>query len=197
MCTRRILFAILMGLGIPATNAAELVKVDGSNTRFATTVEGMIGGKPVRCILTGAALRTKYFLSVYSIASYVQEGVKIRDAESLARVNAVKRLHLVFERAVDGKSMAKSFRESIGMNHPEPAFANELAKLERYFVAHPVRQGDHVWLTYVPGAGLGCQVSNHPGLVIANLDFAQAIWDVYLGPRNLSTALRSGLTSRL
>ncbi len=197
MKVRRFLVAVLIGLGAQGTHAADAVKVKGSNTRFATAVVGAVGGKPVKFILTGAALRTKYGFSVYTIASYVQEGVKVRDAGVLARVNAVKQLHLVFERDVDGKTMANSFRGSIGMNYPEPAFAAELAMLEQYFVANPAKQGDSVWLTYVPGAGLTCQVAKRPPLTIASIGFAQAIWDVYLGPKNLGVAIRSGLTSRL
>ena len=56
---------------------------------------------------------------------------------------------------VDGATMAQSFRESIGTNYPAPAFAAELARMETYFQTHPVKRGDHIWLTYTPNVGLG------------------------------------------
>lgn len=197
MNTRRVLAVALLGLLACGVEAAEYVKVGGSKTRYPTSVETQVNGKHVRFALTGAVLRTKYGFSVYSIASYVQEGLKIPDASTLANVSAAKILHLVFEREVDGRTMAKSFRESIAMNNPAPAFAAELTKLENYFVANPAKQGGHLWLTYVPGRGLGCQIDNHPGMVIESVPFAQAIWSVYLGPKNLGVAIRSGLSSRL
>ena len=165
--------------------------------RFAATVNTRIGDKPVRLVLTGTALRTKYLLRVYSIASYVQEGIKVGDAGALARVDAIKQLHLIFERDVDGATLASSFRESIGMSHPAPAFAAELATLERYFLTHPVKQGDHVRLTNIPGTGLVVQLNAQRGLVIPGAAFARAAWEPYLGRKNIGVAIQSGLTSRL
>jgi hypothetical protein len=165
--------------------------------RFPATIASRIGGKPVRLVLTGTALRKKYGFSVYALASYVQEGVQVRDADGLMRANAAKQLHLVFERDVDGATMASGFRASIGMSHPAPAFESELAMLERYFLAHPVKQGDHIWLTHVPGVGLAAQVNGQPGMVIGGVGFAQAAWETYLGRNNLGVAIKTGLTSRL
>ena len=83
------------------------------------------------------------------------------------------------------------------MSHPAPAFTAELAKLEQYFGAYSAQRGDHVWLTYIPGSGLTCQFASHPAVLIENVAFAQAAWEVYLGRNNLGTAIKAGLTSRL
>jgi hypothetical protein len=177
--------------------AGETVKVGGSHTRFATTIDSRVEDKSVQMVLTGTALRRKYGLNVYSIASYIQEGASVRDAEGLARVCVVKQLHLVFERDVDGETMARSFRDSIGMNHPAPEFAVELARLEHYFRAHPVRAGDHIWLTSIPHSGLWCQHVGQAGLLIPSENFAHAAWEVYLGRHNLGMPIKTGLSSRL
>jgi hypothetical protein len=195
MFRRRILAVILVGLGLGVAAAVGGTPVVDS--RFATTIASRIGGKPVRLVLTGTAMRTKYGFSVYAIGSYVHEDVKVRNGDELARIAVAKQLHLIFERDVDGESMAQSFRESIGMSHPAPAFAAELAKLEQYFRAHPAHRGEHLWLTSIPGVGLGCQEVGKPGLVIENAGFAQAVWELYMGRRNLGVAIKSGLTSRL
>ncbi len=189
---------LLCGLGIAmiaaATAAAEKAS---SDPRFSPTIATRIGGQPVRLVLTGTAVRTKYMLSVYSIGSYVEEGVKVRDAAELIGIAAPKQLHLIFERSVAGATIAESFREAIGMNHPAPAFTDELSQLEQYFRAYSAQPGDHIWLTSIPGAGFACQFAEHPALFIKNVAFAQAAWEVYLGRKNLGTAIQSGLTSRL
>ncbi len=177
-------------IGVPAL--AETV-----DPRFPSTITTRIGGNPVRLALTGSAMRKKYGFSVYAVASYVQEGVKVRNAEALARADIPKILHLIFERQVDGPTIASSFRASIGAIHPAPAFSAELTKLERYFLPQNLRQGDHVWLTHVAGVGMACQSGNQPGVVIPGVPFAQAAWGTYLGPVNLGVALKEGLTSRL
>ncbi len=101
------------------------------------------------------------------------------------------------ERAVDGDSLSESFRDSIGMIRPAPAFAAELDTLTRYMKAHPVKVGSRIWLSYIPGEGLGCQVAGAPGIKIPNVELAQTVWEVYLGRKNLGVAIQTGLTSHL
>lgn len=192
---RRLFLAVVpMGL----VGRAAVAAVEGSDDpRFVPTIAGRIGGVPVRLVLTGSAIRKKYGFSVYAVASYVQEGAAPRDAEGLSRADIAKQLHLIFERDVDGATIGQAFRTSIGMSYPAPAFASELARLERYFLPGGAKHGDHIWLTHIPGVGLGCLLVGRPGIVIEGVGFAQAAWGTYLGRRNLGVAIRSGLTSRL
>jgi hypothetical protein len=191
----RILVMVAIAAGMIASVVAAAQGEDDS--RFAPVLAAQIGGRPVRLILTGTAVRTKYMLSVYTIGSYLQEGAKVRDGEELARVAAPKLLHLIFERNVAGDAIAQSFRDAIGMNNPPPAFAAELDRLDRVFRAGSVHRGDHVWLTFIPGTGLACQLAGQPVVLIENVAFARAAWEVYLGRKNLGAAIQMGLTSRL
>ena len=52
---------------------------------YPSTTEVSVGSKTVKLALTGTAMRTKLIVNVYAIGSYVQEGVKVRTAEDLAR----------------------------------------------------------------------------------------------------------------
>jgi hypothetical protein len=170
----------------------------GSNDpRFAATISTKIDGKTIRLSLTGSALRKKYGFSIYSIASYIQEGAKVADAEALARGDFAKVLALIFERDIDGPTIAASFRSSIAANHPAPEFAVELEKLEKYFVEHKADQGERLWLTHVPGVGLTCQFHGEASVQINSVAFARAIWETYLGPNSLGVAIKEGLTSKL
>ena len=196
MSAHRLIAVVTIGLGIPAVFGTEAEASD-PDARFASSITSQIGGKTVRLVLTGTAVRTKYLFTVYTIGSYVQEGTKVRDAERLARVQVPKQLHLIFERDVDGDTLTKSFREAIAMSHPAPAFNPELAKLEQLLRPHPVKKGDHIWLTYIPDVGLACQVTGQPSRIVGGVEFARAAWEVYLGPKNLGVAIKSGLSSRL
>jgi hypothetical protein len=189
--------AVVSALANPPAPVEAGAKQAEGDPRFLPTLACQVAGKPARLVLTGTAMRTKFGFSVYAIGSYLQEGTRVRDAEELARVAVSKQLHLIFERDVDGATMAQSFRDAIGMNHPAPAFAPELEKLEQFFHLHPARRGDRIVLTTVPGAGLACEVSGQPRILIENTGFSQATWEVYLGRKNLGTAIKSGLTSRL
>ena len=141
-------------------------------------------------------MRTKWTFNVYSIASYVQEGAAVRTPEALASAAVPKKLCLTFERSVDGADLAKSFRESVALNHPAPAFAAELDALAGYFQEHPVRQGRSIWLSSEPNAGFRCQLTGAPALDPTERRVRAAVWEVYLGPKNLGVAIKTGLTSR-
>jgi Chalcone isomerase-like len=189
------LAAALLALCVPADAADPTVAV--GSTRYPTTLTSHFDGKPVKMVLTGTALRTKLGFSVYTMGSYVQEGTQVRGPYDLASAAVPKQLCLAFEREVDGNTLARSFRDSIGMIRPAPAFAAELAALTRYMKAHPVKKGTCIWLSSTPGVGLRCQVIGAPEVRIDNAAFAQAVWEVYLGRKNLGVAIQTGLTSRL
>lgn len=183
-------------LGLCASAIADDSAVTVGSTRYSTSIAVQSGGKPLRFKLTGTAMRTKWTFSVYSIASYVQEDAVVRTPEALASAAVPKKLCLTFERAIASADLARSFREAVAMNHPAPAFKAELDALAQYFEAHPVTQGKSIWLSSEPGAGFHCQLVGAPALTLPNDKFAQAVWEVYLGPKNLGAAIKTGLTSR-
>jgi hypothetical protein len=194
---RLILTVAVLGLSAAAAWAAEMVGVEGSTTQFPATIESPINNKKVQLILTGTALRTKYFFSVYSIGSYVEQGHGIHTAEDLVGADVPKQLHLVMERDVDGKSMATAFREAVRLNYPAPAFNSELDKLSEVLQTMALRKGDHVWLSHVPGLGFHARVAGQKEMLIPNPSFSRAIWEIYLGKNNLGEPIKEGLLSRL
>jgi hypothetical protein len=177
--------------------AAERVGVPGSSTRYTTPVAANVAGRQVTLVLTGTAVRQKYYFNVYSVGSYLQEGVKVGSAEELAGIDCPKRLHLIMERNVDGKDLAEAFRAAIRMNHPEPAFRDEVQRLFEALCQDSAHQGDHVLLTHEPGVGLRCSVAGRADILIKNPRFSRAVWDIYLGRKNLGEGIKRGLVSRL
>jgi hypothetical protein len=177
--------------------AADLVGVPGSSTKYPSVIEVPVGGRSVKMNLTGTALRTRLLFNVYAIGSYVQQGARVGSAEELAAADCAKRLHLVMERTVDGKDLAEAFRAAIRLNYPEPAFNDEVNTLVQFMRSTSVRQGDHIVLTHVPSIGLHCSVAGKADFLIKNVRFARAVWDIYLGQKNIDEQIKKGLVSRL
>jgi len=175
----------------------EMVTVPGSSTQYPTKIECNVAARPVKMVLTGAALRTNYLVNVYTIGSYVQEGVTVRSAEELAALDRPKQLHLILERNIDGKALADAFRAAIRLNYPEPAFADELHTLAQLLRSDSARKGDSIYLTHVPGVGLHCNRAGKVEYLIKSPNFARAVWDIYLGKKNLGESIKKGLVSRL
>jgi hypothetical protein len=184
-------------LGVAGLALAGSVRAPGSNTSYATEIDATVGGKAVKLALTGTAMRTKAIFNVYAIGSYVQQGADVRTAEALVAADCAKRLHLVMERGVEGKDMAEAFKAAIRMNHGAPAFNDEVNTLCQFLRDTSLRKGEQVLLTHVPGVGVHCNVAGRADFTIKNVRFSQAVWEIYLGKRNLGEAIKRGLTSRL
>lgn len=167
------------------------------SARFATVIEATVGERPTKLVLTGAAVRTRYFFNVYAIASYLQDGDSSRTPESLASTGAAKRLHLVMERDVSGKDMGEAFRSAIRQNYPEGQFNDEVNALVQHIQSKDVRQGDHILLTHVPMVGLHLHLVGKSEVLIRNPRFSQAVWDIYFGRYNLGDSIKRGLLSRV
>jgi hypothetical protein len=196
MNATRLLVVVIAGVSVSTVFAGDTVGVDGSSVRYPTEAVATIGKNRYPEKLSGTAMRKKAIFNVYAIGSYVSNDFKGKTAEELASSDVAKQLHLVLERSVNGADMAKAFEEAIKANHPNE-FGPEIAKLAALMRAHNVDRGEHVWITHVPGYGLHVQLVGKTSDFIPGLKFANAVWEIYLGPKNVGEAVKKGLLSRL
>ncbi len=189
------LAAALVGMSVWAVAAEPDVTVD--RARYPRTLNSSVGGKPVKMVLTGAAMRTKYTFKVYSIGSYVQEKVAVRNASELVGRGCS-------QTTLPCLPNARRWRFTLGIvpgldrNDPScPGLRGRTGYAHSLLKAHPVKVGSRIWLSHIPGEGLGCQVAGAPGIKIPNVELAQTVWEVYLGRKNLGVAIQTGLTSHL
>lgn len=187
----------LLLLAAAGAVAVELVPVRGSDVKYTTTMDATLAGKPVKLVLTGTALRQKFFLNLYAIGSYLVEGVRIQSPEDLATTDHLKRLHLVMERAVEGRDLAESFRDAVRRNYPEPVFEDEVKRLVQALQDESIQKDDHIYLTHIPGVGLQCNLAGKSEYLIRNPDFSRAVWDIFLGRNNLGEGIKHGLVARV
>ncbi|HKI37479.1 MAG TPA: chalcone isomerase family protein [Gemmataceae bacterium] len=175
----------------------EAVGVDGSSTTYETKIEITVADKAVKMDLTGAALRKRVIFKVYTIGSYVEAGAGVGSAEDLAAADCPKQLHLVMERDVEGKEMAEAVEKAIHKGRGDDAFPDELKKMAETMKGLELKKGDHIYLTNIPKKGLECNVVDKKQVTIENSDFSKAIWEIYLGKKNIDDDLKKALVSRL
>jgi hypothetical protein len=194
--SRLLLVAVLAALP-GAWALGETVAVDGSGTSYETKIEPTVGGKAVKMDLTGAALRKRVVFKVYTIGSYVECGSNLHSAEDLASADVPKQLHLVMERDVDGKEMVDAVEKAIHNSRGGDAFAAELKAMRDTMKTLELRKGDNIRLTNVPKKGLSCDVAGKKQILIENSDFSKAVWEIYLGKKNIDDDIKKALVSRL
>ena len=160
-------------------------------------IESKIGGRSVKMVLTGSAVRTKSIFKIYSIESYIEHGLKVRTAEDMVAADQPKQLHLVMLRTVSGPDMADAFTSMVRANHPEPAFDVEVKKVAAILRAQTIQKGDEVWFTHVPKVGFQCRAPGGMSHTIANVAFSKAVWENYFGKHNVGDNVKQALLSRL
>jgi hypothetical protein len=162
-----------------------------------SVVDCSIGDQTVKLSLTGSAIRSKHFLKIYAIDSYVQQGTKIRSAEDMITSNQAKQLRIIMLKTVDGSTMAEAFSEIFRGNNPEPTFAEELATVSKILESETAKKGDTIWFTHDPKLGFRCKTAEGKTYQVPNVEFSKAIWGNYFGKHNAGEAVKKELLAKL
>ena len=142
-------------------------------------------------VLNGLGLRTKYMLKIYVAGLYVQQ--KSQDPKVLLTTEAPKRLIMQFVRGLSRNRVADAFHEQFEDNSPD-AMKTMKADIDRFLGAlEPVKEGDQMNFTYVPGAGTTVALNGKEKLTVAGQGFATVLFSVWLGPKPPTEDLKKGL----
>ena len=189
----RLLVALAL-LALPAFAGA--VKVPDTNINYSAKTTVTIEGQSHALRITGVALREKAFFNVYAIASYIAADAKAGGAHGLATADTPKLLHLIMERDVSGAKMAGAFKSAIRANYAS-GFNAEVAQLSGLLTKREAKKGEHFRFVHLPGKGVKISRSSGGAVTIANAKFAVAVWQIYLGRKNVDSDIKKGLVKRL
>jgi len=169
---------------------------DSGAGNFPATIEIKVGDDNLQLARTGSAVRHRGRIKLDAIASYLKQGVKVGSAQELIAADSPKQLHLVMQRFIPASAMAQAFQAALRLNYPAPAFTDELRTVTDLFQKASLDRGQHVRLTHIPKVGLRCQREGGE-VLIRNVEFSKAIWEMYLGKTNVEEAVKRGLVSDL
>ena len=179
--TKAYLMAIVLGA---------LAATASSTEPSAPVTDATLAGKPL--VLQGTAVRSKFFVDVYSLALFTER--RFSDGESLIAANGPRRAQLTFLRDVDRARGEAAWREAIEQAidaDERQSLAADIARFAQLFPA--VKQGDVIVLDDVPGRGLSLR---HNGTTLARIDnpaLFRAILKVWVGPRPIQSRLKQDL----
>jgi len=148
-----------------------------------------VGGK--KLVLNGLGLRTKFMIKVYVAGLYLEQ--KSSDPRAIIEAEAPKRIVMHFVHGVSTKQMADAFSDSFNDNSPD-AMKTMKADIDRLLGAlEPVKVGDEMVFTYVPGTGTTFAVNSKEKLTIAGPALGPVIFSVWLGPKPPNADLKKGM----
>ncbi|MCA9543636.1 MAG: chalcone isomerase family protein [Myxococcales bacterium] len=182
----RLALALLALFALPLS--AHALGVDDTKVDYPNTVT--VAGKTLRA--TGAGLREKAWVNVYTIASYVDADAKFKGADGLVQADAVKVLHLIMQRDVSGEKMADATKEAFRKNTPS-GYDAELGQLVSWLKGKEAKEGEHIKFTYVPGQPLVCSRSGST-IKLGDAGFATAFWKIYFGGKPADGDVKKALS---
>jgi Chalcone isomerase-like len=142
-------------------------------------------------VLNGLGLRTKFVVKVYVAGLYLAQ--KSADPDAIIKADAPKRIVMQFLHGASKEQMANAFSESFNDNTPD-ATKTMKADIDRLLAAlEPVKEGDQMVFTYVPGTGTTLAINGKEKVTIAGPAFDQMLFSVWLGPKPPNAALKRGL----
>ena len=148
-----------------------------------------VGG--TKLVLNGLGLRKKFMVKVYVAGLYVEQ--KSSDADAIIKAEATKRVVMQFLRGVSKNQIVDAFDESFNNNAPD-ARKTMKAEIDRLLGAlEPVKEGDQMVFTYVPGTGTTLAINGQEKLTIAAPAFGPVLFSVWLGPKPPTTDLKKGM----
>ena len=149
---------------------------------------------PTRLVLNGLGLRKKFVVKVYVAGLYVPQ--KSPDARTILQADTPKRIVMHFVHDASKKQMADAFVDSFQDNAPE-ASRTAKADIDRFLATlEPVKEGDEVVFTYVPGKGTTYALNGAEKANFAMPAFAEALFSVWLGPKPPNADLKQGMLGR-
>ena len=179
-----------IGLTVAAFCLAPILNLYAADLAGVTMPNSVQAGS-TNLILNGMGLRTKIVVKVYVAGLYLPR--KSSDAEGIIMADAPKRLVMQFVRSVSKNQITDAFQESFNDNAPK-AKKTVGVDIEHFLAAmESLKEGDQMIFTYLPDTGTTFAINSKEKLTIPGLDFSQALFAVWLGPKPPTNGLKKGL----
>jgi Chalcone isomerase-like len=183
---RKIILLLSAAMCVPvSTLSLNATGLAGVNLPDTSTV----GGKSL--VLNGVGLRSEFMVKVYVAGLYLPR--KSTDASAIIKVDEPKQIVMQFLHDASKKQMTDAFDQSFKDNAPD-AETTIKTDTDKFLAAlEPVKVGEQMVFTYVPGTGTTFAINGKDKLTIAGPAFGQAIFSVWLGPKPPTSSLKKGM----
>lgn len=166
------------------------IQDEATGFSFPSEISFQSGGKEYHLQATGVATRVKFFVKVYSIASYLQDPAAIKGGDKFqAIINAdqAKQLTLKWFRSVPVDKMQEAFRESFGKVLSNADLAKLKPEIDNFltFFNQEAEKGSEYDIRWIPGGTIEVFEAGKSVGKIANMDFAKAVWSIWFGETNV------------
>ena len=185
----KIILAIVASVLVLSSNSLQAREFGG--VQFPDKVALPDTAKTVQ--LNGVGYRKKFFVKVYIGALYTEKLARSRDeVVAMDGPNRVV-MHFLHEEVSQEKLVA-AWNEGFEDNLSDENLEKLRPRIDKFNAMFPtVRQGDVIYLDYIPGTGTRVSINGENKGVIAGKDFNNAMLDIWLGEEPASSKLKDAM----
>ncbi len=147
-------------------------------------------GKQFHLQATGVATRKKFFVKIYSVAHYLQDGAQKSGGDILQIImqdDNAKQLTLKWVRNIEAEKVKEGYHDSFKGALSELEFTQLQNEINQYllFFNTNIQKGDEHILRWLPGGYVEVLINGNQVGNITNKDFAKALWSIWFGAKSV------------
>lgn len=187
----KISFAVLMGvlsscLFASQAQSEETIVDKSTGLNFPKEVSFEVDGKQFQLDATGVATRKKLIIKVYSIASYLQKGMKDAGGDKFERIlspDSTKQLTMKYVRDVSVNQIQDAFQDSFKRVFPHQEYVQMQGEIASFLHSfnQGIRKGDEYVLRWLPGGNIEVLINGKKTGGVQNEAFARGLWNIWFG----------------
>lgn len=169
---------------------AEEIRDSDTGVSFPSEITFQEDGKEFKLDATGVATRKKFFVKVYSVASYLQDGSKIPPADriqALQKNDLAKQLTVKWVHDAPADKVQEGYKESFknALTDAEQAqLQNDINTFIGFFNKN-FNKGDEYTMRWIPGKPLVISFNGTKVGSIENPEFAKSLWKIWFGEKSV------------
>ena len=138
-------------------------------------------------------LRYMIFIKAYAGALYLPPEI---DGDTVFG-DIPRRLTIEYFHAIEAEDFSEATEHSMRENLEPATYERLRSRIEAFNGAYrDVQPGDRYALTFVPGRGTELAFNEQPLIIIAGVDFADAVFAIWLGENPIDSSFRDALLGR-
>lgn len=185
---KKIAVLLAFALSITSVSFAQTKKFHGVSFNTELKLDGE------NLVINGAGLREKYFMDLYVAGLYMPK--KTEDAKKVIYDDTEMAIHIkIISSSVTRERFIESVNEGFAASKHGSASKEEIKKFVGFF-NEPIKNGDKIYLDYIPGKGVRVTKNGEVKGTIPGLDFKKALFGIWFGTPPVQESMKKEMLGK-
>lgn len=184
------IFTFMFCLFSLALHAEGEIRDSSSGTSFPRDISFDDNGKTIHLQATGMAVRKKFFVKVYSMAHYLQDGASVRQGNVLQEImndNRAKQITMKWLHEASAEKQKEGYMETFRKVLTENEFDQLQSDINQFisYFNQDAKKGDEYIIRWLPGGKIELMMNGKRVGSLKDKNFAKALWSIWFGDKSV------------